>query len=763
METVQTTGTAPPPDPSREGNAEALRQQRPTEVGAHGVTRPTFGETELAGLYQQLGVTGHPILKLPTVEQARALVSTPQGRAQFIKQLQARQLRIRMSLPWERTLNAEGDPLNWTFEAETWSDTDRVLRGAQNGGVDGSKLRVDGQGGERSSQRAERHQEQEAEEIATYIVGIFGGNRATKTWYAIKRACEAAVLFPGGKIAICSESETASVATVQALVWHYLRRHYEHLNGKRHSVTAINYTQKNGFSERKIVLPNGTEIYFLTYNQEAGDYEGWEFGAPIDVYEARLKQLREALADASGAKDAAFLPIDLRAWRAQGRDWTPNIGVVADESMPLSWLKMFSRRVKFRHARLLWPFTPVRGITPAIKEMVGASARTLESRPSELLPGQNFPDLPAGHMPYIRQCSMTGAKAIYFFTLFNKFGPSSTRTYYDEIKVLCAGKTNEYVERVAYGFARDSVSRAFPNFGPRNVVRRDQIPAHGTNYLFMDPHGTRNFPMIWIRVCPTRPDSLYIYREWPDVPTYGEWAVPTERETSDTSVKGWDGDSGPAQTGLGWGVVQYKLEIKRQEKINVPAELTKIEDGRSRMESELERVLARVPDQYHRARIRQALRSGENLSEVYEIIAARFGDPRGLHNTHVSEQGGITLFDDFLKEQVDEVTKQVVPPMELDDAATSRRANAEEADEGITKVNELLGCPSREAVPVFHQPHLFVSEECRNVIWMLENYTGRSGGKGASKDFKDLVSYAVVSDLEHVENANFRGRAGKGF
>ena len=41
-------------------------------------------------------------------------------------------------------------------------------------------------------------------------------------------------------------------------------------------------------------------------------------------------------------------------------------------------------------------------------------------------------------------------------------GPSPGRTYYDEIKQLCEGKTSEYIERVAYGVARDSVARAFP-------------------------------------------------------------------------------------------------------------------------------------------------------------------------------------------------------------------------------------------------------------------------------------------------------------
>jgi len=697
------------------------RQVRPTAL--------SFGEAELKALYAKLGVTAHPILTLPTVGQAQMLMATEAGRQSFLARLQSRQERIRL---------AAVDPLNWTFEAETWADADRVLLDSED-----------------------------------HILAIFGGNRAQKTWYAVKRVLEVALIFPGSKLAICSEALDASIATVQALAWYYIRPHFEHLNQKRDAVYAIGYSQKNGFADGKLIFPNGSEVHFLTYNQEAGNYEGWMFGAPMDVYKEVSAKLTEALADPSGESDYRLLPhlfrnmgdtklpiIDLKAWRAMGRKAIPNIGADADESMPMSWLKMFDRRVKFLHAKLLWTFTPVKGITPAIKEAVGASAKTIESRPSELLPGQNFPDLPKGHMPYIRQGVMKGAKAMYFFSCYNKFGPGQGLTYYDAIKALCDGKTTEYIERVAYGYARDSIARAYPAFSALNVVKRSEIPANGTNYFFFDPHGTRNFPMIWVRAVPTRPVSWYIYREWPDVPTYGEWAVPTEREVNEQNRKGWDGDQGPAQTGLGWGVERYKQEILRLEKIVVPAKLN--DEGRM-MNDEVERIVATaVVDAYHRRRILQAWRNGEALAELREEIVARYGDPRGIHNEHVSEKGGTTLYDLFESEQLDGSGRVIAPAMELWDAPTSRRSNVEEADEGITLVNGLLGSP-QNAMPGVNQPRLFVCNECHNVIWMLENYTGRGGASGAAKDFSDLVKYACLAELEHVEAGVRRGKPGKGF
>jgi hypothetical protein len=272
--------------------------------------------------------------------------------------------------------------------------------------------------------------------------------------------------------------------------------------------------------------------------------------------------------------------------------------------------------------------------------------------------------------------------------------------------------------------------------------------------------------MVWVRAVPTRPTSWYFYREWPDLATYGEWAVPTEREVNDQQRKGWDGDPGPAQTGLGWGVERYKQEILKQELIELPKTFNP-STGHTfpniTPEDDFELMIAPVVDQYHQRRLREAWRAGEPMHELHEEIAARFGDPRGIHNEHVSEKGGTTLYDLFETEQVDPRTGAVMAPaMELWDAPTSRRTNSEEADEGITLLNGLLGSPL-DAMPGLHQPRVFVCEECRQLIWMFENYTGRSGGTGAAKDFADLAKYACLAELEAIDPERKTGRPGRGF
>lgn len=654
------------------------------------VRRPPFGEPELFALFAVLKVQAHPIMRLPTLAWVQELMVAQPATWQA---LLAEALRKRQ----ERIANADADPLWWGWELEPWADSDRLLMGAY------------------VSPKGYRPP-------AAEVLGIFGGNRASKSVYAVKRACQTAELFPKCKIAILSESEESSIGTVQARAWEFLKPRYTSLNAKRDSVFKINHSQAGGFTDRKLVLPNGSEIHFLTYNQNPGDYEGWEFGAPTDTYNELAPQLR-----------------------AEGRFVPANIGVVADESMPLSWLNMFSRRLKFRRAKLLWPFTPVKGITPAIKELAGTTARTIESRPSELLPRQNFPDIPAGEMPYVRECAFPGVKAmaIYYFTMFNAFGPERGRTYYDEVKLLCEGKVSEYKERIAYGYARDSVNKAFPKFGAVNIVKRNQLPAIGTNYFFTDPAGTRNWMSLWVRVTPGKEPSFYIYRDWPDAQTFGEWAVPTEREVNDQNRAGWDGDQGPAQHGMGFGIVKYKQVFLECERIKGPE---------TTVPGEIEAWRAKA-DPYH-VRLWNTRKGGE----ISEDVAERYVDPRAAKSEKQAEESGTCIMDQFAEAQRDAKGMVTGPVMDL------VQASGVNIEEGLMMVNELLDYNEKEPmVRILNQPHLFVSEDCQQVIWAMANYTGRAGDKGACKDPIDLVRYLALAELEYIDPVHASGRKGQGF
>ena len=120
--------------------------------------------------------------------------------------------------------------------------------------------------------------------------------------------------------------------------------------------------------------------------------------------------------------------------------------------------------------------------------------------------------------------------------------------------------------------------------------------------------------------------------------------------------------------------------------------------------------------------------------------------------------------DEFAEEQRDKDGRVVGAAMELTPASgVGRRAGSDE-NEGLTLVNELLDWDQDQPLmPVVNQPHLFVCEDCQQVRWMFENFTGRGGEKGACKDPADLVRYMALAKLEYVPEGGRRHRAGKGW
>jgi hypothetical protein len=552
-----------------------------------------------------------------------------------------------------------------------------------------------------------------------FVLIMLGGNRSAKSEYCAKRTVQAVVRYPGCNVLCLAEDMDTSKETQQALIWKYMPPELRGLNQKRDpsGIYKINYSVANGFTEGKVVLPNRAKLHFKSYNQEPGECEGWEFGA------------RDVL----------------------------TIGGWADESLRLNWLKMMIRRFKFRPAQLLWSFTPINGMTPTIKEAVGDSAVTLESRFAELLPSRvNLPGLPVGHMPYIQRPVLERSRVIYFFSEFNKFGvmarqadgTDAYRPYYEGVKEQVAGKPSDYVKRIAYGYTEDTAGRAFPYFGGWNVKKECDLPAEGTNYHLMDPASARNWFMMWVRVTPGNPADYYIYRDWPDEQTFGEWAVPTEREVNDSNRRGWDGDAGPAQKRvLGYGVEQYKDTILTAEVIG-PNEQDPYRQKLWRASEAARQVNEPGTDEE------------EEREPVREEIFERLVDPRAGEDPKLQAAGTKTIVQLFQEEQRHPTTGRLTGPRMI-----LWPASGVEMDKGHTAINQLLFFDkTQDIVPLMNCPRLFVSERCRQVRWALENFTGLAGETGACKDVIDLVRYMAVSGLRHIQpGGKLKTRGGGGY
>lgn len=514
---------------------------------------------------------------------------------------------------------------------------------------------------------------------------VLGGNRAAKSEWAGKRVVKTVVLKPKAVAWCLHTTNDSSIEMQQPIIFKYLPKEWVH--AKKTAVTNILYSVKNGFADGKLVGPNGAQIIFKNYAQKPDVIEGGE----CDM-------------------------------------------IWADELVPLDWIRTLRYRIVTRRGKLIVTFTPIKGYSLTVKEYV-AGAKTLESKPAELLKDSAIPGGKPGEMPYIQQpACYDKARITYFHSILNPFGN------YPGIVDTLQGATTSEIRIRAYGFADKLDASAFPLFGDWNIIDPENIPGEGTNYVLIDPAGGRNWFIIWWRVVPGNPPKHFIYREWPDLRRFGPWA-----ETSRSQFT-YDGDAGPAQRSIGYGVEQYKQLMLREEKIFVPPAIAALP-----AETSMEvwgPMVEMIREAHHRHVIRQALRDGADLADLREPIYERRIDPRAGRSQHVTEKGGSCLIDDFAKEQRDpngNVTgaKMIVWP-----------SPGLSIEEGLNAINTLLFWDKdRDLQQILNEPRLYVSRNCGNVIWAMQNWTGQDGEKGASKDPIDNCRYGATGELRHVDRS----------
>jgi hypothetical protein len=284
---------------------------------------------------------------------------------------------------------------------------------------------------------------------------------------------------------------------------------------------------------------------------------------------------------------------------------------------------------------------------------------------------------------------------IYFHSELNPYGG------YDTLKKILLGYEVEDRKRRGYGYARNTIMTLFPQFSGVHIIEKDKVPEHVTRYHVADPAGARNMFQIWVAVDIT--GRHFVYREWPDVPRLGEWAVPAEDNRK------WDGMPGPAQPTLGYGVMEYKRQILADEGNKQD------DDGSWRM--------------------------------CGELIEARYIDPRsGKAQAIVDNEGGSSLIERMREENFDKRGVLETPALDFLPAKGLRE------DEGIQAINDLLSYNRNEPITAhINEPKLFVTRNCQNVIWALKNYTGHDGEKAACKDPIDCLRYCATEKLEYLD------------
>jgi len=327
---------------------------------------------------------------------------------------------------------------------------------------------------------------------------VSGGNRSGKTEGAAKFVVEAAMNNPGAEIVCFAQDATASVRTQQRAIYRYLPPEFKQKT--KSSVAYLNYSQQNGFTGDQFILPNGSAIYFHMYSQfqaNRGKFEGLELGSLNPK--------------------------------------VTNIGLWLDEYLDDGDLvKTMVFRLVTRDAKMIISATPVKGYTPFIGSYL-KNAETVKTRPAPLLNGEEVPLIQRNHEQNL--------DIVYFHSDQNPFGG------YDRIAKELKGKPRDFILTRAYGIPVKSMTTLFPLFNTAVHVTKERVNVSNqkqwTCYQVVDPAGRRNYVSIWAAV--NEKGHVHVFREWPDMGTYGPWA-----ESGDPKWK-----HGPASDKIGHTVQGY--------------------------------------------------------------------------------------------------------------------------------------------------------------------------------------------------------------
>lgn len=399
---------------------------------------------------------------------------------------------------------------------------------------------------------------------------VLGGNRSGKTTGCAKKVMQAVMQGSDGHIVCFSQNQDTSVKVQQAAIWEMMPKEFR--KKTKSTEGYINFSMQNGFTGSSFIFPDTrTRVDFKTYTQFSNNstiLEGFEFGF----------------------KETDGL----------------NIGTWLDEYLGDSTLVNTLRfRLATRNSKMLLGFTPIDGFTPFISEYL-QGAETKETRHAELLQEE---------VPVVQDCCNRDASIVYLHSDENPFGG------YNRIKRDLKNRPEEEIKVRAYGIPVKSMTSLIPMLSVNVNVVSDEPNAAGialpdfrdrknwTCYQVVDPAGARNFCSIWAAV--NAEGEVHVLREWPDLDTYGEWAIFGEPK--------WK--YGPAAKKIGLDIASY-AELFRD-----------IED-----ELGIE-VFERIGDSRYFARENE---NNEDLFTIFGDYDMHFVPSSGVH-----EDTGIAALDEW--------------------------------------------------------------------------------------------------------------------
>jgi hypothetical protein len=637
------------------------------------------------------GLEPHPVFRLPTQEEARAM-----GPDRFAGVIRERARRMELEID---------DPLAHGFEPPIWRLIDDLLvEGKRVCLVDYPQL---------LPKDWTKSQAPQIELVGRRELFVSGANGASKSEYAAKKLSK---ILRNIENALCwafHETEKESIDRQQPLFVRYLPpaiRRQVMATGrfKQGAIANVSWTQKNGFTEKSFVLPNGSQQTFKFYKQEEQTVEGAQVHA-----------------------------------------------IWADELVPLELVSTLRFRLMKHKGILLVTFTPIRGWTPTYQEYAEGMRLVLEVEalrlPVKKPRGKNAElgtrNAERGTEKEEESATADSSGGEFEIVGYEKVprlgiaGPGSDgnlkanivwmqsddNVFLDkkELDERLRGATRQLILERGYGVATRAFANAFPKFSQAvHVIAPERVPKEGSNYHVVDPCDGRNWFMLWIRI-----DALgrwFVYREWP---SYGhpEAYIPAVGELGPWTLPGAaaDGKRGPGQDALGWSLSRYITEIERLE-------------GKKQREAAAgfdARSVSLKVTRPQRPGLQKRADNGERISDRW--MDSRYGNRPTQSKEHYTT----------LIEQMSDLDMEF------------RAASGDQIGEGVTLINDALDYddtigPGKYSAVLsrINEPKLFISRNCPNTIYALQNWTGKDGQHGACKDPVDCLRYGLKAELIYIGN-----------
>lgn len=591
------------------------------------------------------------------------------------------------------------EPINFGWEPPIWTVCDAIL----------------GLPTERTEEAAALRAHLGFEHPADVLL-ILGVQRGSKSQYAANRSARLLQAFPKRRAWAFHSTLDMSIEYQQPLFWHYFHSELkkEDIRGRR---GWIIYTEKNGFTKESFILPNnGSRCKFKSYNAEMEDaIEGGEvdmiwFDELVPADWVKTAELR--IATRGGKMIITFTPVegytDTVAMFLDGaRIVKEGVGYVLpkDGGAPEPWRALGLEPFEYEHLLEVARQNELNRTNDAAlypqsrpedwKTWLAEGKRGEGEKEMALLPLlSSAPQREFERVPRVMKCADPKRAVVFFNPSDNPFG--NPKKVWSTIQ---SGSV-EFIKERFYGIAHKTVGAAFKTFDWNiHTIPAEQVPAAGTNYQLVDPHGiARNYAMLWVRCTP---EHDYVYREFPGGYYVPDQGVPGPWATAGNQ-KHPDGNKGPGQRSFGWGHLQYKKEIARLEQW-----------PQFKAEAKDEEIA--LWDQW------------ANRPEMMfeRAMDSRFaGVPKPSASQSQTPERPVTLLTEF-----DDI------------GLTFQPTPGDSVNEGVHDIEAALFFHARQPVSFHNQPRLLISRACVNTIFALQIWTGEEKDRGATAEWIGLLRY----------------------